>query len=230
MQSRFQVVGPLARAVGDLALAFDVLCPEADAAPFDAAPDPAALRIGWTAATELGPVRGELVAALSDAAAGLGAAEVATELSAALDAYNAYRDLDPLVDHLEAVRGREALVSPGALAALSASTGAAAADLAAARERAEAVRASTLRLFENVDVLLLPVAGGPACLPDGSLDVDGERVDGWRLMAHCRAVTLLGAPSVSVPVGVSAEGLPLSVQVVAAPGRDRLALAVAGVL
>jgi amidase len=35
---------------------------------------------------------------------------------------------------------------------------------------------------------------------------------------------------VSVPVGVSAEGLPLSVQVVAAPGRDRLALAVAGML
>ena len=54
--------------------------------------------------------------------------------------------------------------------------------------------------------------------------------EGWELMNHCRAVTLTGAPAVSIPVGVSAQGLPLSVQVIAAPGRDRLALAYAAEL
>lgn len=225
MQSRYQVVGPLARTVADLVFAFDVLCPDADAAP-----PPSAPRIGWTAGTELGPVRAELIAALSAAAAALGATEVPTGLADALQAYNAYRDVDPLTDHLEAVHGREDLVSPGALASLVASTAAGASERAAARERADAVRATALGVFDHVDVLLLPVAGGPACVPDGSVDVDGTVVSGWQLMNHCRAVTLLGTPSVSVPVGLSAEGLPLSIQVVAAPGRDRTALAVAGML
>ena len=40
----------------------------------------------------------------------------------------------------------------------------------------------------------------------------------------------LGFPAVDVPVGLSRDGLPLSVQVVARPGQDEAALDVAAVL
>ena len=40
----------------------------------------------------------------------------------------------------------------------------------------------------------------------------------------------LGFPAVSVPVGLSGDGLPLSVQIVAASGEDEFALSVAAVL
>ena len=38
---------------------------------------------------------------------------------------------------------------------------------------------------------------------------------------------LAGYPAIAVPAGMSAAGLPLSVQVVAAPGREALLLSVA---
>jgi amidase len=49
-------------------------------------------------------------------------------------------------------------------------------------------------------------------------------------MGHCRAVTLTGCPAVSLPVGLSSEGLPLSVQIVAGPGQDLLALDAASIV
>jgi amidase len=70
-------------------------------------------------------------------------------------------------------------------------------------------------------------ANGHAGRREAQLDIDGLIVGGWDLMAHCRAVTLTGAPSVSVPIGRSVEGLALSVQVVASPWKDELALHVA---
>lgn len=39
-------------------------------------------------------------------------------------------------------------------------------------------------------------------------------------MTHLRTVTFTGVPTVSVPITTSAEGPPISVQAVAAPGRD----------
>ena len=43
-------------------------------------------------------------------------------------------------------------------------------------------------------------------------------------------VNALGFPAVAVPLGLSGDGLPLSVQIVARPGEDEIALDVAAVL
>lgn len=48
--------------------------------------------------------------------------------------------------------------------------------------------------------------------------------------AYTSAFNGLGFPAVAVPVGLSAEGLPLAVQVVARPGEDEVALAAAAIL
>lgn len=195
----------------------------------------AGLRIGWSDGRHIGPVRSEVRAAIATAAAGLGAAgaqaqELGQVFDGCLEAYNRLRAADAMHDHARSVRGREHLVAASALSTFESSFTAGPEALADAWRDALAARARALAVFDEVDVLLLPVAGGPACLPDGSLTVDSLTLRGWDVMVHLRAVTLTGAPVVSVPVGISAEGLPLSVQVVAAPWREDLALRVAAAL
>lgn len=68
-------------------------------------------------------------------------------------------------------------------------------------------------VFDDVDVLIAPAVVGEA--PD---------ISGTGDPLLCRMWTLLGAPSVAVPGLTGAAGLPLGIQVVAAPGRDALAL------
>jgi amidase len=60
--------------------------------------------------------------------------------------------------------------------------------------------------------------------------VDGRRVPFGRLGSSCRAISVLGLPAAVVPVGRSAEGLPIGVQVVGRPFHDHEVLAVAALL
>lgn len=81
-------------------------------------------------------------------------------------------------------------------------------------------------LFEQVDVIAWPTIPAPAPpieapvveLPSGTLSADQANVRGAAL------ANLTGIPSISVPVGLSAEGLPLALQLQAAWGRDALLL------
>lgn len=232
MQGRLQVVGPLARSIRDLRTALAVMAGRAadsvDVGDFD----PSALRVAWSDGGALGPVRREVsdrVAEVAEAAAGRGATAIERPrlFEGCLPAYNALRAVDPMRDHAAVVAGREHLLLPENLQTIRASLVTTPAELAAAELAAADSARAALRIFDEVDVVLLPVAGGPACDHDGTLAVDGVVVRGWELMGACRAVTLTGAPAVSVPVGRSEEGLPLSLQVVCAPGRDGRALAVA---
>jgi amidase len=232
LQGKVQVIGPLARSVADLRLALGVMQRRAPAeAPAKTGP----LRIGWADGTAIGATRIEMVAAMRSAAdrlasAGHQVSEHPSALAGCLEAYNHLRAIDPLNDHIAAVAGLEDLVSATCRTTFHDSQGASVAQLSAAWRAALEARATALDLFAEVDVLLIPVAGGPACWPDSTLDINGRTVSGWELMAHCRAVSLTGAPSVSLPIGTSVEGLPLSVQVVAAPWNDEVALRVAAEL
>jgi Asp-tRNA(Asn)/Glu-tRNA(Gln) amidotransferase A subunit family amidase len=49
-------------------------------------------------------------------------------------------------------------------------------------------------------------------------------------MRHAQWLNLAGFPGVSVPMGFSAEGLPIGVQVIGRPNEDELVLAVAEIL
>ncbi len=141
-----------------------------------------------------------------------------------LAAYNRLRPIDPMIDHAAAVAGREHLVFPANLDVIQRSMQTEAGELEAAVAESEQARRRDLAVFDTADIVLLPVAGGPACDVSGKLDIDGPSIFGWDIMGQCRAVTMVGAPVVSLPVAFSSEGLPLSVQVVARPGADALAL------
>jgi Asp-tRNA(Asn)/Glu-tRNA(Gln) amidotransferase A subunit family amidase len=86
-----------------------------------------------------------------------------------------------------------------------------------ARERAEHARHEAGRAFADLDALLTPAAAGEA--PVG-LETTGDPAFG-------RVWTLLGCPSISLPVLTGPAGLPVGLQLVGAPGTDDRLLAVA---
>lgn len=87
------------------------------------------------------------------------------------------------------------------------------------------LRAAMRRVAASFDVLLCPVAAGPAPVHGGSPgDVAGA--DAYRAFDYVHLVALAGLPAASVPAGIE-SGLPIGVQVVANPYREQIALAVA---
>lgn len=91
------------------------------------------------------------------------------------------------------------------------------AQLDAARALREPARAAFAALMAGCDALILPAAPGAAPLGLGTTGVP----------LFNRLWTMIGAPAVNVPGLFDDHGLPLGVQVVAAPGQDAGLLAAA---
>lgn len=96
--------------------------------------------------------------------------------------------------------------------------------VAAALQRAHEFRRSLRRAFDRVDVILspttritAPIIGGP------SIEVT------WQLMALTYPWSFAGVPAISLPVGLSPDGLPVGAQLAAAWGREELLLGIASV-
>jgi amidase len=237
---RLSVIGPLARSVVDLELGLRVLSGP-DGLDGLAAPVPLpeshdvdlpSLPIGWMTTVDDSPVRGEVVNALDNAttilaSAGLRIREVSGLLDGLHERYDALRDMDPLDDLRVISLGREGELTPESRALLDRLRPVDPETLATAWEERRSLVARIMAALETTPLLLLPVAPGPACDLDGSLNVDGRVMRGWELMSMCRAVTYLGAPAASVPIGKSTEGLPLSVQIVGRPWCEHEVLAFA---
>jgi amidase len=96
----------------------------------------------------------------------------------------------------------------------------------------QALTARLNRVLEDHDFLITPaVAALPP--PVGAMQGRGalwtlNAVAGW--VPYNGVWNLTGQPAASVPAGFSAEGLPLSVQIVAAPGREGPLMALAAQL
>jgi amidase len=98
---------------------------------------------------------------------------------------------------------------------------------AMARRPAEQARVNAI--FEDHDVLVMPVMGGTA-LPVRRWEGKGalQTVLGMsRFYPYCVPWNHLGNPAMAVPAGFSAEGMPLSVQVIGRPGEEATLLSLA---
>ena len=103
----------------------------------------------------------------------------------------------------------------------------------AARWNAEWV-GRTLRWFDAFDLLVTPTVNEPAKRLE---DVDPDRLAPFEMldtmvpnMAFTEPWNATGQPAISLPLAFSREGLPVGVQLVAAPGRDALLFSVAAQL
>jgi Asp-tRNA(Asn)/Glu-tRNA(Gln) amidotransferase A subunit family amidase len=241
---RLSVLGPLARTVDDLELALRILSGpdglDAQAAPM---PFPSSRdlnlskhRIGWLTSVDDLPVREELVDVVEDLAntltsAGFQMRNCTGLLDGLHDKYNALRDVDPLDDLRIIAKGREGQLTPESRALFARLRPVDPEVLASSWEERRKNVARLLAALEDTPLLVLPVAPGPACDLDGALTINSQiTMRGWELMSFCRAVTYLGVPVASVPVGTSREGLPLSVQVVGRPWHEHEVLALSRVL
>jgi amidase len=95
-------------------------------------------------------------------------------------------------------------------AGLDEARGIGAAEYAAAMAARAAMTERALDLFESCDVIASLPAPGTA---PGSLDLTGDP-------SFCTLWSLTGSPALTLPSGLSAQGLPFGLQLAAAPGAD----------
>jgi aspartyl-tRNA(Asn)/glutamyl-tRNA(Gln) amidotransferase subunit A len=84
-------------------------------------------------------------------------------------------------------------------------------------------------LFADVDVLLTPATAVPAFPADGPmpLEIDGREVVPGMAVPFTMLANLCWNPAVSVPAGVTSEGLPIGLQVIGRRHRDDVVLRLA---
>ncbi len=239
------VVGPMARTVADLKALFAVMQGPDDGDP-SASPVPVRwpgkdelkkLRIGYFEDDGRTPVTGETHAAVRTAAEALRRVgfrvepfrpvglETARQLWWKLFGIAGGMLLGPMT------KGHEADLSPilkqfaSWVAAEPSHTGQTLLDTWIQRD---VVRMQVFAQMREAPILLCPVASVPAFKHgERSWKIDGQTVQYLDAWSYCEWFNLLGTPAVVVPVGRSAEGLPIGVQIVARPWEEELVLAVA---
>ncbi|WP_421717637.1 amidase [Algiphilus sp.] len=103
----------------------------------------------------------------------------------------------------------------------------------AGAEKLPMPRRRFLRMAESLRQELLDAIGdGVLLYPPYSSPAPRHNVPMLRVFhfAYCGLFNVLGFPSTAVPLGLNARGLPLGTQVIAAPGRDHVCVAVAEAL
>jgi amidase len=93
------------------------------------------------------------------------------------------------------------------------------------------LRSKTLAEMERYPILLCPVASIPAFQHgERSWIVEGREVAYLDAVRHTQWFNVLSGPAAVVPVGRSAEGLPIGVQIAARPYEDESVLSVAALV
>ncbi len=244
----FDTVGPLARSVADAALLLSVLAgPDPQdpltgrSAPFgpQVPPAPPSFRIGRLRGplfdegldVEVGTALERACTLL--ARAGGRVEEVGVEAAlAGQAAQTTILFAEASTYHRRAYPGRLAEYGPDVRELLAAgATIPATAYVDAQRVQGVVIR-QTRRLLADFDALICAAVPVQAPLIE---EVDPARGEGWRrarapLSRLTRLFNLTGLPAVAVPVGRARSGLPLGVQLAAAPGEEARLLAIAAVL
>ena len=88
------------------------------------------------------------------------------------------------------------------------------------------LREQMLQAFEKYDVLVLPTTGTPAIPIEDDPPITSKEA-AVRVPILTRLFNLASSPAASIPCGFSAQGLPIGLQIGAAPGRDEMILKVA---
>lgn len=233
------VDGPMARNVSDLALMLDAM---AAPSPHDPLSRPvpeggyqAAMRagrpprrIGFSADLGLRKVDPE-VAAICEAAArrftamGTAVEAAAPDFSGAIDAFQVLRALlfaDVRGDLLPGERHR---INPDIVWNIEKGFALTAGEIIAARRARAALFHRVARFFDEFDLLACPTVAVPPFPVEQRFptEIAGEKLTtyiDWMFLTF--VVTLTGCPAISIPCGLTKEGLPVGLQLVGRPHGD----------
>ena len=225
MAPTLDTVGPLATDAADLALAFDVLT-GVTSSPigFDS------LRVGIARDPFFDDVDAGVVLAVEEAATTLSADVRDVAVAWASEADEAWLPIAVAEfgrEHRTLADDPDKL-DPSTYAILLAGIATPAEDERRAREHVVAARAAFAEAMRDVDVLVIPSTPFAAprhedqTVPAGKIELP---VHLGGPSHFTRPVNIVGAPAVALPVGFTAPGLPIGMQLVGRRGDERLLLA-----
>jgi aspartyl-tRNA(Asn)/glutamyl-tRNA(Gln) amidotransferase subunit A len=243
---RFWHIGPMARSVRDVALAYSLMAGPDGADGFSISSpgldtgvgtkSTRQLRVGWMASPGFfGPIDPEVVATVKAAAQALSyhVEQVRLPVVEQTDANSVLWQLQQMESQPEfekVTAGHEAEIFRHARLVLDAPD-TPIADFVAAEQAIERLRDSFAEYFQRYDVLLCPVTPFPATKHGlNDVVVDGVTVSPFHVMSATSPFSLTGMPALSMRFGTSRDGLPIGVQIVSSWLAESTVLKVASAL
>lgn len=252
--SNLPVLGPMARDMGDLALMLSVMAadhaldplaytlPDIDVRrgmPLHEAVDLSTLHVAATPDFGFAPTEKHIRAVFAERMKALSpffasVEEKTPNCDGADETFAILRALNFLAAHEEKVRVRPQDVGPNVRANVEEGLRYSANDVARASVAQTKMYRAWQSFFESgVDVIITPaITLSPR--PWSELypsEIDGQPTKNyfhWLAMAY--AVTLVGHPAISIPLGVDHAGMPFGLQIVGPRGGDALVIAVAAAI
>ncbi len=249
------VLGPMARTVPDLCLLLSCIVSDDARDPLAttvaeravrrvadfAAPAPvdlAGLRVALTPDFGFAPTEGHIKEVFTEKTGlfrGVFAAseDTAPDCAGTDEVFEVLRANDALARHHDRVRDTPDAVGPNVHADVAAGLRLGALDMARALQQQTVLYRRWLRFFDRFDVILSPAV---TISPRPWSELFPSSIDGkptrtyynWLALAY--AVTVVGHPAVSLPVGLDRNGMPFGLQIVGRRGGDAQVLAVAAAL
>ncbi|WP_316225153.1 amidase [Bradyrhizobium sp. SZCCHNS3052] len=243
------VQGPMARNVADLALLLDAMSGEHVADPISL-PSPATsfpaaarsgqkpVRVAYSPDLGITPVDPEVAAVTRKAAQrfaelGVIVEEAHPDFSEAHECFRVLRALDFAMSKAELLRTKRDLLKPEVIWNIEEGLKLTVAQIARAEAQRIAITARAVKFFETYDLLLAPATIVPPFPVENRYVAEcaGQKFDNYvQWLGIVYAITLACCPALSLPCGFTETGLPIGLQMIAAPRADAELLAGAKLL